>query len=94
MHLPACQLNGTQLKQEKEIPFCVVKIPTTLIIFSFQAVTLNGCTVPTSTGFFFFFFPHKMFIYLLGHSLCKTHRQMGTSYSANEETEARKAFRF
>ena len=31
----------------------LVKIPTTLIIFGFQAVTLNRYTVPMPIGFFF-----------------------------------------
>ena len=30
-----------------------VKIPTTLIIFAFQAVTLNRYTVPMPVDFFF-----------------------------------------
>lgn len=59
-HLPECQLSGTQLKQEKETPFCLRKIPTTLIISGFHTLMLNRCTVPMAIGFS----PHKSsFVY-------------------------------
>ena len=37
-HLPACQFNGTQLKQEKEIPFCVCENSNYIDYFCF-----SGC---------------------------------------------------